>query len=95
MVTINRYIKALLQPSGGHQGSHKAHQAGNQFDMIQYMIWSNIWALEHMYMNVYKICMNHWDWILWNIIILQITHTKRKLKMVSTWKMYMYKTKEC
>ena len=30
MVTINRYIKALLHPAGGHQGSHKAHQAGNQ-----------------------------------------------------------------
>ena len=29
MVTINRYIKALLHPAGGHQGSHKAHQAGN------------------------------------------------------------------
>ena len=30
MVTINRYIKALLHPAGGHQGSHKTHQAGNQ-----------------------------------------------------------------
>ena len=30
MVTINRYIKALLHPAGGHQGNHKAHQAGNQ-----------------------------------------------------------------
>ena len=30
MVTINKYIKALLHPAGGHQGSHKAHQAGNQ-----------------------------------------------------------------
>ena len=30
MVTINRYIKALLHPAGGHQGSHKANQAGNQ-----------------------------------------------------------------
>ena len=30
MVTINRYIKALLHQAGGHQGSHKAHQAGNQ-----------------------------------------------------------------
>ena len=30
MVTINRYIEALLYPAGGHQGSHKAHQAGNQ-----------------------------------------------------------------
>ena len=26
MVTINRYIKALLHPAGGHQGSHKASQ---------------------------------------------------------------------
>ena len=30
MVTINKYIKALLHPAGGHQGNHKAHQAGNQ-----------------------------------------------------------------
>ena len=27
MVNINKYIKALLDPAGGHQGSHKAHQA--------------------------------------------------------------------
>ena len=31
MVNINKYIKALLHPAGGHQGSHKAHQAGNQW----------------------------------------------------------------
>ena len=30
MVDINKYIKVLLHPVGGHQGSHKAHQAGNQ-----------------------------------------------------------------
>ena len=30
MANINNYIKALLHPAGGHQGSHKAHQAGNQ-----------------------------------------------------------------
>ena len=30
MVTINRYIKALLHPAGGHEGSHKAHQAGKK-----------------------------------------------------------------
>ena len=30
MVNINKYIKALLHPAGGHQGSHEAHQAGNQ-----------------------------------------------------------------
>ena len=29
MVNIKKYIKALLHPAGGHQGSHKAHQAGN------------------------------------------------------------------
>ena len=29
MVNINKYIKALLHPAGGHQGSHRAHQAGN------------------------------------------------------------------
>ena len=23
-------MEALLRPAGGHQGSHKAHQAGNQ-----------------------------------------------------------------
>ena len=28
MVNINEYIKALLHPTGGHQGSLKAHQAG-------------------------------------------------------------------
>ena len=30
MVNINKYIKALLHPAGGHQGCHEAHQAGNQ-----------------------------------------------------------------
>ena len=30
MLHINSYIKALLRPAGGHQGSHKAHQAGNK-----------------------------------------------------------------
>ena len=30
MLNINKYIKALLYPAGGHQGSHKAPQAGNQ-----------------------------------------------------------------
>ena len=30
MVNINKGIEALLYPAGGHQGSHKAHQAGNQ-----------------------------------------------------------------
>ena len=30
MVNINKHIKALLHPAGGHQESHKAHQAGNQ-----------------------------------------------------------------
>ena len=29
MANINKYIKALLHPAGGHQGTHKAHQAGN------------------------------------------------------------------
>ena len=29
MVNTNKYIKALLHPAGGDQGSHKAHQAGN------------------------------------------------------------------
>ena len=30
MVNINKYIKALLHPAGGQQGSNKVHQAGNQ-----------------------------------------------------------------
>ena len=30
MVNINKYIKALLHPAD-YQGSHKAHQAGNQY----------------------------------------------------------------
>ena len=34
MVNINKYIKALLHPAGDHQGSHKAHQAGNQSDVM-------------------------------------------------------------
>ena len=29
MANINKYIKALLHLAGGHQGNHKAHQAGN------------------------------------------------------------------
>ena len=29
MVNINKCIKALLHPAVDHQGSHKAHQAGN------------------------------------------------------------------
>ena len=39
MVNINKYIKALSHPAGGHQGSHKAHQAGNQsYVLIIYAI---------------------------------------------------------
>ena len=39
MVTINRYIKALLHPAGGHQGSHKAHQAGcNYLSMLEFKL---------------------------------------------------------
>ena len=34
MVNINKYIKALLHPAGGHQGSHKAHQAGSSSWLI-------------------------------------------------------------
>ena len=42
---VNRYIKGLLHPAGGHQGSHKAHQAGNQLlalkpnQMTRYRPW--------------------------------------------------------
>ena len=34
MVNINKYIKAFLHPAGGHQGSHQAHQAGNQVNSL-------------------------------------------------------------
>ena len=42
MVTIKKYMNALLHPAGGHQGSHKAHQAGNQrtwtfFNVVSYV----------------------------------------------------------
>ena len=30
MVNVIKYIKALLHSASGHQGSRKAHQAGNQ-----------------------------------------------------------------
>ena len=30
MANTNKCIKALLHPTGGHQGSHKAHRAGLQ-----------------------------------------------------------------
>ena len=43
MVTINRYIKALLHLAGGHQGSHKAHQAGNQSKCVL-LIWNIVHA---------------------------------------------------
>ena len=36
MVNINKYIKALLHQTGGHQRSHKAHQAGNQSKRAMY-----------------------------------------------------------
>ena len=39
MVTINKYIKALLHPAGGHQGSHEAHQAGNLLTTINPVPW--------------------------------------------------------
>ena len=39
MANINKYIKALLHPAGGHQGSHKAYQAGNQ--ITEHMTTSN------------------------------------------------------
>ena len=34
MVNINKYIKALLHPAGGHQGSHEAHQAGKHKSQV-------------------------------------------------------------
>ena len=33
MANINKYIKVLLHPAGGHQGSHKA-EAGNQRKLL-------------------------------------------------------------
>ena len=54
MVNINKYIKALLHPAGGHQGSHKAHQAGNQ---SRIKIWSIIkfsylfWTMSQWYLH--------------------------------------------
>ena len=41
MANINKYIKALLQPTGGHQGSHKAHQAGNQIISLRNIPWGD------------------------------------------------------
>ena len=35
MANINKYTKTLLYPTDGHQGSHKAHQAGNQKNSLQ------------------------------------------------------------
>ena len=37
MANINKYLKALLNPAGGHQGGHKAHQAGNQLFTVFYL----------------------------------------------------------
>ena len=42
MVNINKYIKALLHPAGGHQGSHKAHQAGPGDIKSRHQIWLSI-----------------------------------------------------
>ena len=38
MVNINTYIKALLHPSGGPQGSHKAQQCLVAFKIYTYAI---------------------------------------------------------
>ena len=51
MVNINKYIKALLHPAGGHQGSHKAHQAGNQ--STQDDLKSEIWGAEGLTISLY------------------------------------------
>ena len=37
MANINKYIEVLLHPAGGHQGSHKAHRAGNQRINLSYI----------------------------------------------------------
>ena len=36
MVNINKYIKALLHPTGSHQRSHKAYQAGKYREATPY-----------------------------------------------------------
>ena len=49
MVNINKYVKALLHPAGGHQGSHKAHQAGNQrFIPISRLYGCELWGVIYM-----------------------------------------------
>ena len=36
---INKHIEALLNSASGHQGNHKAHQAGNQNEAdVPYLI---------------------------------------------------------
>ena len=51
MVNINKYIKPLLHPAGGHQGSHEAHQAGNQSptgdQMINSIVIKDTIAITH------------------------------------------------
>ena len=42
MANINKYIKALLHPAGGHQGSQKAHQAGNRSGGYNYWSMSSV-----------------------------------------------------
>ena len=72
MVTINRYIKALLYPAGGHQGSHKAHQAGNQtgnnYISLSISEWQHIYPSLTLYTQcriiktplIGRICISGW-----------------------------------
>ena len=64
MVTINRYIKALLHPAGGHQGSHKAHQAGNLWYLPNYLpipqcrLTNRCWWKGHSWTDTFECLVN-------------------------------------
>ena len=47
MVNIN---KALLHPAGGHQGSHKARQAGNRLTSVFLYFLHSRWKIFHYWL---------------------------------------------
>ena len=48
MANINTYIKAFLLSAGGHQGIHKADQAGNQIYIYSQNICPNkLWYFQN------------------------------------------------
>ena len=49
MVNINKYIKALLHPAGGHQGSHKIHQAFVALLIRDLTLFYNRWIRSVMH----------------------------------------------